>query len=120
MSEENVVETKLCRACNQVKVARSFHKSNGVLHPRCKQCKIEGIKISRKFVDYTKRSQTYFKLVKPVKIDYIETYTLLEKMGYDLKKDIHIQFCEKYNLVPTNPKKQFVKHISPEECFDFS
>jgi|LakMenEpi03Aug12_release.lakeMendotaPanAssembly.Ray.scaffolds.fasta_scaffold110258_3 hypothetical protein len=120
MSEENVVETKLCRACNQVKVARSFHRSNGVLHPRCKQCKLEGKKISRKLVDYSDRRKTYFKLVKPTKDDYIETYTLLEKMGYDLKQDIHIQFCEKHNLEPHTPKKEFKPHISIQECFDFS
>lgn len=114
------VESKLCRACNQIKVVRSFNRVNGVLQPRCKQCKMEGNLINKRTKDYVSRTKTYFKLVKPTKDDYIETYQLLEKMGYDLKKDIHTQFCEKHNLTPRNPKKQHTSYISPEECFDFS
>jgi len=110
------VESKLCRACNQIKVARSFNRVNGVLQPRCKQCKLEGNLINKGTKNNLSRTKTYFKLVKPTKDDYIETYTLLENMGYDLKKDIHIKFCEKYNLKPHEPKKQFKPHISVEEC----
>lgn len=110
------VESKLCRACNQIKVARSFHRVHGVLQPRCKQCKIEGNIIPRKHVDYSSRTGMKLRLGKPEKQDYIETYELLDKMGYDLKKDIHIQFCEKYNLKPRQPKKEFKGRLSPEEC----
>lgn len=110
------VETKLCRACNEIKVARAFHRVNGVLAPRCKQCKIAGNLIPRTTVDYTARTGMKLRLGKPTKNDYVETYELLQKMGYDLKKDIHTQFCERYNLKPRNPKKEFKSHISPEEC----
>lgn len=119
MNEQNSLETKLCKACNKVKSLKSFHRTYGVLHARCKQCKLEGKKINRADIDRTDRSKNYFRLNNTTKEDYIHTYRLLEAMGYDLKKDIHVQFCEKHDLNPREPKKPYTPYFSPQECFDF-
>lgn len=39
-------------------------------------------------------------IVHPSRYDYLMMYKAMEQMGYDLEKDIHLQFCEKYNLPP--------------------
>lgn len=118
MNEQNSLETKLCKVCKKNKLLKSFHKTYGVPHARCKQCKLDGKKVTKAEV-VKDRSNNYFRLTNTTKEDYIETYRLLEAMGYDLKKDIHVQFCEKYNLKPREPKKTHLPYYSQQDCFDF-
>jgi hypothetical protein len=40
----------------------------------------------------------------------------LKDAGYNLKEDIHIQFCEKYGLTPHNPRKVFKNTYSQKDC----
>jgi len=67
---------------------------------RCKICKKSKI-LCRKKED-VKRGRPQLKnqpqLWNVRKQDWIDTYNFLEGMGYDLKKNIHEQFCIKHNL----------------------
>ena len=119
MSEENLLETKVCGACNKLKVITSFHRVGTKRLPRCKQCKLEGKFIPRSDKYNDANEIAYLRLFNTTKSDYIQMYELFESMGYDLKKDIHTQFCEKYNLPVNNPKNVFEHYISPQDCFDF-
>jgi len=113
------MELKTCKACNKPKAHSSFYKNGrGGILARCKHCISEGRYIAlraKEPLNFT----SHIRLSNVVKKNYIETYELLEKMGYDLKQDIHIQFCKKHNLEPNNPKKEFINHISVEECLIF-
>ena len=42
----------------------------------------------------------WMKIVCPTRKDYYLMYKLMEKIGFDPTRDIHLQFCEKYNLKP--------------------
>lgn len=41
-------------------------------------------------------------------------YRFMKSMGYDLSKDIHLQFCERYNLKPK--KRRY--NAKNTYCFD--
>jgi len=41
----------------------------------------------------------FWKEVQFTQIDYINTARFLSKLGYDINKNIHTQFMEKYNLI---------------------
>ena len=107
------LETKVCKACGIEKDLNQYHKTKGVgdgYTARCKKCKMDGLLIPKE----KKEKQEYkpLTLAAPSIEDYTEMYLTLKKMGYDLNRDLHIQFCEKYGLSPNNPKQKFKHHIS--------
>lgn len=116
MTVTSELETKICRACGIRQDVKFFHKSKGVSDgyiARCKKCKSEG-----KLIPKDVKQKVEFKpltLAAPTEEDYIEMYLTLKKMGYDLNKDIHVQFSERYNLKPNNPKQIFKSHISQKK-----
>lgn len=111
--ETKTKETKVCRACGIEKDLNQYHRTKGVgdgYTARCKKCKLNGNLIPKE-----KKEKIDFRpltLAAPKREDYIEMYLTLKKMKYDLNKDIHVQFCEKYGLTPNNPKQKFKHHIS--------
>jgi hypothetical protein len=94
---------KKCISCEEIKLLKDFHiqqKSKDGRNNKCASCvnsynsirnKVKGRKISDK-------SLRTLVIVHPSKNDYKMMYTAMEKMGYNLKEDIHLQFCKKYNL----------------------
>ena len=116
MEQLKPLETKVCKACNIEKDIKNFHRqaavSDGYM-ARCKKCKLDGILIPKE-----KKEKIEFRpltLAAPSKEDYIEMYLTLKKMKYDLNKDLHIQFCERYGLKPNSPKQIFKSHISQKD-----
>ncbi len=106
------MEVRICKACHKEKSIKQFYRNNQSkdgYEGKCKQCKINRVRIYEKkprktlyFGDWN----DYFRLVNPTLQDYCLTYTFLENLGFNLEKDIHTQFCEKYNLQRTDRKKK--------------
>jgi hypothetical protein len=115
--ETTTTETKVCKACGIEKDIKQYHTAKGIgdgYTARCKKCKLDGLLIPKE-----KKEKIEYRpltLAAPSMEDYIETYSTLKVMGYDLTKDIHEQFCKKYNLIPNNPKQKFKHHISQKDC----
>lgn len=119
---------KKCCSCEEVKDYKLFYVNNASpdgYFGKCKQCFIKGKNCSRGRKSLTekelislkysrKESFNDIRLVRTSKLDYVETYRLLKKMGYSLSKSIHEQFCEKHGLTPTEPK-EFNFYFSPED-----
>jgi len=117
MTDAPVLKTKVCRACGIEKDIKQYHTAKGVgdgYTARCKKCKMDGLLIPKE-----KKEKIEYRpltLAAPSMEDYVEMYLTLKVMGYDLTKDIHEQFCHKYNLIPNNPKQKFRHHISQKNC----
>lgn len=94
---------KVCRTCGRKKNISQFHNNrynpDGKAH-YCKICINEKVKESKKKTDTSLPKLTN---VKP--IHYYQMYKALEKLGYDLSRPIHEQFCERHNLKPKNAWK---------------
>lgn len=110
---------KTCNWCGLYKKISSFGKvaKNADGHNKvCKICLNAYHKRKRQEQDYPLRKLNLPRLSNVSKKDYCFMYEFLEKIGYDLQRDIHLQFCEKYNL---KPKKRPSKHESrykPDDC----
>jgi hypothetical protein len=103
--EKEPLKTKICPACGKEKSTTSFYKTKSGLRSRCKMCqlqKVNRIKDTETKVSNKRRRVEGPALFNVSKIDWIQTYNLLKSMGYDLEKNIHLQFCEKHNFQPNN------------------
>jgi hypothetical protein len=125
--KDDVLETKLCRACGLTKPVTHFHKTgiaNGNRrNARCRVCKRIGLLLPKELKRISKQS-IRVSIFDDIKIshlkdqDYIEVYVWLEKqLGYDLRseKSIHEQFCERYGLKIRKNYKRFTNHKSPKD-----
>ncbi len=116
--EDNI--KKICRACGKEKPIKSFHRNNAIpsgYDSRCKICKSQGILIRNKKPKKIQKGFQGLMLFNTRDTDYREMYLFLEMIGYDLKRDIHIQFCEKYNLQPRERPKKSENFFSLEDLF---
>lgn len=116
MEQLEPVEKKICRACGVEKRLKSFQTlKSGNKGGVCNLCKSLGKKIPRepKPSRIPKNIALQMRFVR--KEDYVEMYQFLQEKGYDLSKDIHVQFCEKYGLTPNSPKRTFKNHYSPSD-----
>lgn len=112
---------KICCACGIQKPIKNFYVNNSVpagYDSRCKLCKLNknrcrALKGEKKVVQ--KRIDLFPYIANPTKKDWIEMYEFLVKIGYDLKENIHIQLCKKYNLQPRVRMKEKSKQYSPSE-----
>jgi hypothetical protein len=114
-------ETKVCKACGIERPITFFWiVVNEKRQSRCKICFKKKIFISPKVDgEYFPKKKKFnksemFRLNAPTFEDYVLTYKFLETCGYDIKEDIHKQFCEKYNL---KYKKKNV-FTQPEYLYD--
>jgi len=110
-----------CTYCGQEKELELFSKNNftkdGYL-AICKLCFNERAKTYRKKGEKKPASKTSgLKLGNTTKKDWCLMFAALEKMGYDLTRDIHQQFCEKHNLPPRKrkPSEKLITYI-PSDC----
>lgn len=119
LPKKEVLKSKICCSCNELKEIQSFYKNKHVptgYESRCKVCKIEK-KRCRAEKSYNRSKnlssgrprQDAPQLWNVRKKDWIEAYEFLKSMGYDLTKNIHLQFCEKHNLKPR--KRMYEKSI---------
>ena len=116
-NEKNLVETKICCSCKKKKSIKSFYKSNvKSIMNRCKICNQQGkmcINETQSRLKHKKEDGP--QLFNVSKNDWIKTFLFLQSIGYDLEKDIHLQFCEKHNFEPN--KRGFENSIiySPKD-----
>ena len=116
--EQNIpVEKKVCVACGLEKRIKSFNVyGRGKRSRVCSICKLKGKTIpDREYKVKKETKESLLKLQSVDKDDYIATYKFLESIGYSLDKDIHEQFCKKYNLTPNSPKELFDNYFSPKQ-----
>lgn len=119
--EKQDLQFKTCCACKKEKEIKSFYRN--MMMPsgwesRCKLCRQNKLKC-RKGKSKRNAAKPALKNVPQLwnvrKRDWIETYEFLKSIGYDLSKNIHEQFCERYNLQPR--KRMYEKSIqySPKD-----
>jgi len=122
MKDIQIKETRLCIACDVKKPINQFYRNNALIdgyEKRCKYCKINNIS-SRQRPDKIYKSlknddDNLPSLVGLTEDDFRRTYLFLKSIGYDLKRSIHEQFCEKHNL-PVNPEPYKTKfYFSPKD-----
>jgi len=116
MEQLEPVEKKICRACGIEKRLKSFQTlKSGNKGNVCHLCKSLGKRILREPKPSRVPKNIALQMGFVRKGDYVEMYKYLEKIGYDLTKDIHVQFCERHGFTPNSPKKTFKNHYSPSD-----
>ena len=121
MTEKNDDNIKrVCKACGNEKNLKSFHR-NGLYKDgfdvRCKICKRQGVLVKERKPKKIAKTPSPLSLKCPTKEDYKTMFLFLERMGYDLNRDIHIQFCEKYNFKPKKRPYKSENFYTLEELF---
>jgi len=84
-----------CRICGTYKPENDFYKRKGSKWGVDYKCKIH----STKKEPDDDGSMDYLKLDPLTEEDFIQTGKLLERMGYDISKNIHQQFLERYEKI---------------------
>jgi hypothetical protein len=116
------MEVKICRACHKEKSLKSFYRNKQYAdgyEPKCRICKVNKVRIRElkpKKSIYFQDWNHYFRLVHPNLEDYCMCYGFFSNIGYDPSKDIHTQFCEKYNLTPSVRKKKDENKYFYSDC----
>ena len=117
MNELELVEKKICRACNILKRLKSFQTlKSGNKGNVCNLCKSLGRRIPREPKPSRIPKNITLQMGFVRKQDYTEMYKCMELMGYNLSQDLHEQFCKKYGLTPNSPKQTFKNHYSQKDC----
>ena len=124
------MEKKICSKCNLEKLTTEFYvkrENKDKFQSQCKDCMNEYNRLYRANnpdkAGYKKRTyeDTYINFRSFTPKDIIKVPLMLEKMGYDITKDIHKQFIDrvnkKYGLnlkTKSKPKDNFSKYF-PEK-----
>lgn len=120
---DNKTELK-CSTCGKFKKVESFSKNNRNKSGRdskCKICKNLYQKLGReKRGEVFTETLSYAKMSGLTKRDWCKTYEFLKSMGYDVTKDIHLQFTERHGLrYKQRPKRNKITYTY-EDCLDCS
>lgn len=117
---------RVCKACgiehNIEYYSRNKEAPNG-RESRCKSCKKNKILIPRNPPLNPKKTynQTRFidivRLDKPNQEDYELTYQFLLSLGYDVSKDIHQQFLDKWNPQSKKPMKYKKRALNNQSSY---
>ena len=110
------MENKICRTCGMLKSLEKFYGCKNCTDGRAGSCKICSIqkKTSKKIAEGKihpfnkefRRSETsWYSMAGSTKQDYMDMWEILGQMGYDLEKDIHQQFLDKFNVYEKSPMK---------------
>lgn len=121
---DNSAETKVCCYCGKSKTLDNYYKQprmkDGLMR-LCKKCKLMGLTCLNKLKasgpkrNLSKELELNLKNVK--KEDWIQMYTLLQNLGYNISDDVsvHSQFCEKHNLPKKSRNDKKMKIYSPKD-----
>ena len=79
----------------------------------CKMCvvqkkttqKLEEGKIHPFNKEFRRSESSWYSMAGSTKQDYEDMYEILSQIGYDLEKDIHQQFLDKFNVYEKYPMK---------------
>ena len=119
MKDIKTSETRTCASCDVKKPINQFYRNNALIdgyEKRCKTCKINNISSRVKAEPKEKyNAEVTMNLVGLREDDFRSTYLFLQSIGYNLSKNIHEQFCLKYNL-PFNPERYETNYyFSPKD-----
>ena len=118
-NEKELVETRICCSCKKEKPIKSFYKSTAKsIADRCKLCNQQNkkcIDVIEKPVKKGRGNSDGPALFNVSKRDWEKTFLFLKQIGYDLNKDLHLQFCEKYNLEPKKRTYEASVIYSPKD-----
>jgi hypothetical protein len=122
MVMEEVTEKK-CSTCGKVKRLDSFGKNKRNKDGKDGMCKIckntYQVKNRQERYDYD-RTSSAAKMSGLTKRDWCKTYEFLISIGYDVTKDIHLQFSERYGLLyKKRPGRNKISYTY-EDCLDCS
>jgi hypothetical protein len=114
---------KNCCACDIDKPVSSFYKNNNLrmgYDAKCKLCRRTGMlcrKANNKEKPEPVRKKEYPYITSPTQDDWIETFSFLKDIGYELRDDlsIHEQFCIKYNLTPRKKVYDAKTRFTPKQ-----
>lgn len=115
---------RYCEACEIQKTIKDFYRNRAMkdgYELRCKVCQKNNIKRNKDRSNLSKKRpheqkwKNYFNIVGVTKNHYRDMFLFLESSGYSLKQDIHIQFCNKWGLTPSNPKREFKNQYTPKD-----
>lgn len=112
----------VCRGCGVTKPLIEFHHSSAGRYGRQTRCKVCCSIYNKNYRQNKKKDPSLIpntsnlRLVSPKLDDYCKMYKFLYEMGYDLTKDVHVQFCERHNLIPKVRKKGHKNAFSPSDC----
>lgn len=114
MNEIKVPKRKLCKMCGNYKVIQYFYEKKGdssKIEENCRKC----VNASKRETKNRVVNERYsLGLVGLTDNDFIDAFKFLKSIGYDLTKDIHQQFCEKYNL-PTKEYTGVARRYLPSD-----
>lgn len=119
MEEKEVIESKICCACQKLKKIKDYYVNRALksgYDNKCKMCRLHGRLCRKK--DTPKRpkpKKREINLTNVTKEDWVETYLFLEKIGYDITNDLHHQFCERHGLKPRKRMKEKTLYFSPKD-----
>ena len=112
---------KKCNHCGTEKVFSAFTRNNlcvdGYLNI-CKECyNLRAKKYREKKERQPPTDFSGLKLTNTTKEDWCKAFEFLERIGYDLTKDVHQQFCDKHLLTPRKkkPSENVISYI-PSDC----
>ena len=118
---------KKCSCCKEIKDETFFYKNKNSkkdgLQSTCKKCSYIQTKQSndkKRLLEgkrKTKRDGKFLTLSGIKQEDYCQMYKMLSKMGYDITKNISVQFAEKYSLLVSNKQRRGVEnHWTYKDC----
>ena len=118
MCDLDNLKSKKCRACGREKLLKFFYKSsnlkNGYL-ARCKICYNSKVTSIKKDKGTQKFPKDAYSLTGIAEKDYKLMYYMLKSIGYSLDRDIHEQFCEKYNLNIKKREQRSLNKFTPKD-----
>lgn len=115
--------TKICCACGIDKPVGKFYKNAALkmgYDAKCKSCKNKGLrcrKANKEEKTEPTRKKEFPYITNTTIQDWLETYSFLRDIGYELREDlsIHEQFCLKYNLPPRKKIYEAKKRFTPKQ-----
>lgn len=117
---------KVCKDCRIEKPREEFSRrvrNNDGLNGQCKSCeRAYGKKYRkgyrRKQDDSRNVDSSHIDMKGIRKLSWCQTYEILSKIGYDVTKDIHEQFVNKYGLSYKQRPIRNIATFTPEDCLD--
>ena len=107
---------KICKTCGVMKPLEQYYSCKNCNMGRagsCKMCvvqkkttqKLEQGKIHPFNKEFRRSETSWYSMAGCTKQDYMDMWEILGQMGYDLEKDIHQQFLDKFNVYEKYPLK---------------
>lgn len=117
----------ICNACEVEKQKSSFHNckncKDGIVKI-CKTCKLQGrhsLKVKEQIhpfnEEFRQTEKKHYSLNGCGKNEYQHMYMLMEKMGFDVNKDIHQQFLDRHNQKLHEPLNYKLRNYNMKNCY---